>query len=548
MARRRETEALDLPQSFKAALEDYRSEYDIGGTGRYLPTPRGISSSGSGADYHYANESKFFRAIERARHYDRNNMVVGQGINRLTANLVQDGFTLDVNTTDKKIDQDLKDAWYAWCDDPEACDSEGEKTFFEMEHLATRSIPVDGDTFCLTRDDGKLQWMEAHRCRRPRSLKRAVDACVHGVNMNANTARRTSYFFTKEDIGPLGTVNALKDVIEIPARGEDGEKQVLHLHWPLRFSQRRGVTAFAPVALPIQYHDDIQFATLVAAQMQSCWAIIEETQQQVTPPPPRTGAEAQLGARTTDTYDDGVSRTVEGIAPGMRIRGREGWTHRGFSPTIPGPQYKEHALMVLSIISINLDLPLVVFLLDATQTNFSGWRGAIDQARIRFRLMQRLTISRFYTPVWKWFVRQQIAEDHVLASAFKKLGPQIFGHTWHPPTWSYIEPHKDISANALELATLQTSPRRQRARQGEDFDDVVPEIVDDAGKLLEAAELKAKDLNTRLKPKEEFTREEVLRVFTASGINVSANQDPPGKEGEEPVTSGQKPVAKGAKK
>lgn len=525
MSRRRETEALALPQSMRAAMEEYRADFDIGSTSRYLPTPKGTLIQGTGADYHYRNETQFFRAIERARGYDRNNMVIGQGINRLAANLVKDGFTLDVKTGDKDTDAALTAAWYEWCENPEHCDAEGEKTFYEMELLAARSIPVDGDVFCLTRADGNLQWLEAHRCRRPSSLRRSAEACMHGVNMDRDSARRTSYFFTKEDIGPLGQVRALRDVFEVQARDEEGEKQVLHLHWPLRFSQRRGVTAFAPVALPIQYHDDIQFATLVAAQMQSCWAIIEETQQQVNPPPPRTGADAPTGAQTIDQYDDGVSRTVAGVSPGMRVRGREGWTMRGFSPTIPGPQFKEHAYLVLSIIAINLDLPLVVFLLDASQTNFSGWRGAIDQARIRFRVMQRLLINRFYTPVWRWFVRQRIAEDKAMAGMFRKLGPKIFGHAWHPPTWSYIEPNKDISANALELATLQTSPRRQRARQGEDFSDIVPEIVEDAAAILLAAEQKVQELNGALSPQEPFTRSELLRLFTAGGVSVTATQD-----------------------
>ncbi len=33
----------------------------------------------------------------------------------------------------------------------------------------------------------------------------------------------------------------------------------------------------------------------------------------------------------------------------------------------------------LGILAVNLDLPLCVFLLDASETNHSGFRGAIDQ-------------------------------------------------------------------------------------------------------------------------------------------------------------------------
>lgn len=538
MARRRDNEALNVSNEFRSALEDYRADFDIGGSGRYLPSPKGVQVGGSGADYHYANETKFFRAIERARAYDRNNMVVGQGINRLAANLVQDGFTLDVTTGDEKIDADLKEQWYDWADDPARCDSEGEKTFYEMELLAARTIPVDGDIFCLLRTSNALQWMEAHRCRRPASSRSKT--CIHGVNLDAQTAARKSFYFTTQDIEPLGNVKTLQDVVEVNARDDDGERAVLQLFFPQRFSQRRGVTAFAPIALPAQYHDDIQFANLVAAQVQSCFAILEQQGVNLGPnlPGPSTAADPQLGARTTETLEDGSLRTAEGMSPGMRVRARPGYQLTGFSPSIPGPRYIEHSLMVLTFIAINLDLPVHVLLLDPSKTNFSGWRGAIEQARIRFRVMQRQLITRFYTPVWRWFVRHRMADDAILAKQLAKLGRKLYSHAWHPPTWSYIEPHKDISANALELATLQTSPRRQRARQGEDFDDVVPEITDDAGKLLRAAELKATELNTELNPERPFTREEVLRLFTASGVNVSATQAEEKEPAEDEAVAG----------
>ena len=520
MARRRDNSALEVSSEFHRAYDDYRADFDIGGSGRFFPTPRGVQTSGSGADYHYRDESRFFRGIERARNFDRNNMVVGQGINRLAANLVQDGFTVDVKTGDQAIDTDLKEGWSEWCNDPELCDFEGEKSFYEMEVLAARTIPVDGDLFCLPLAEGSLQWMEAHRCRRPASTRRNN---VHGVNLNATTARRVSYFFTREDIDPLGSVRTLKDVVEIAARDDDGEKQVLHLHWPTRFSQRRGITAFAPAALPIHYHDDIQFANLVAAQVQSCYAILEQEELANGPnlPAPRTGTEAQTGSRSTETLDDGSTRTSEGMSPGMRIRAKPGWKLSGFSPTIPGPQYTEHALMILTIIAINLDLPVHVLLLDPTKTNFSGWRGAIEQARIRFRVMQRLLINRFYTPVWRWFVRQRAAEDKALAAAMDRGGIRLLAHEWMPPTWQYIEPLKDVQSDVLEAASSQSSRRRIKARRGEEWEKIAPEIAIDNGLLIRAAKREAAAINKEFPQDEPITWRDVVSLPMPQGVTVA---------------------------
>lgn len=541
MARRRDNEAQSLSTEFRSQYEDYRAEYDIGGTGRYLPTPKGIRSTGSGADYHYENESKFFRAIERARHFDRNNMVIGQGVNRLAANLVQgDGFTLDVKTGDEKADKDLRDEWYAWCEDAEACDFEGERTFQEMELLAARTIPVDGDIFCLPLQDGHLQWIEAHRCRRPASSR--SKHCIHGVNLDPDSAKRKSFYFTKEDIGPLGAVKTLQDVVEVQTRDDEGDRQVLQLYYPGRFSQRRGVTAFAPVALPIQYHDDIQFANLVAAQVQSCFAILEQMELSgVANPQPRTeGAGAPTGVQTTETLADGSTRTSQGMAPGMRIQGTPGWKLTGFSPTIPGPRYVEHALMILTIIAINLDLPVHVLLLDPSRTNFSGWRGAIEQARIRFRVMQRQLVNRFHTPVWKWFVRQRITSSQPLANLFKSKGDEIFGHTWNPPTWQYIEPLKDVQADTLEAASCGTSRRRQHARRGNDWKDIAPEIPEDNALLIRAAQRIAVQMNSEpdfADPKSKVTWRDLASLPMPDGVTFamspdkeSGDSDPAGKQ------------------
>ena len=71
-------------------------------------------------------------------------------------------------------------------------------------------------------------------------------------------------------------------------------------------------------------------------------------------------------------------------------------------PTLPGLQFFEHSQMLLGILAVNLDLPLCVFLLDASETNYSGFRGAIDQARQRWREIQSWMMGSFHGPVYEW--------------------------------------------------------------------------------------------------------------------------------------------------
>jgi len=52
-----------------------------------------------------------------------------------------------------------------------------------------------------------------------------------------------------------------------------------------------------------------------------------------------------------------------------------------------------------------------VFLLDASETNFSGFRGEIDQARQRWREVQSWRMGSFHGPVYEWKVRQGAVTD-----------------------------------------------------------------------------------------------------------------------------------------
>ena len=59
---------------------------------------------------------------------------------------------------------------------------------------------------------------------------------------------------------------------------------------------------------------------LVRAQVSACFAILRQRDPDFRGP----GTSDQYGAQTTESLSDGSTRTVEGIAPGMEIRGDPG--------------------------------------------------------------------------------------------------------------------------------------------------------------------------------------------------------------------------------
>lgn len=477
-----------------ARFYDLKADYNLAKSSVHRRYRR-LPGSGSNADYHYRSEADYLRIMEHCRDLDRNDMIVGQGITRFVDNVLQSGFTPDPSTPSIKLNSSLKDLWSEWAGDPEQCDLQGEHDFHAQEQLILRQTIVDGDHFVLPTRGLKLQSIEAHRVRTPSGTTQNV---VHGVKLDRHR-RRLEYWITKDDIDPLATLRLVGEVDKVPARDASGVKQVLHVLNPRRTTQTRGISALCPVGDVIGMHDDLQFAALLTAQLQNFFAVIAEKEQPMGPGPGTLTTEpsAQFGNKTLENNPDGTQRRMEDLAPGLFYEGLPGEKLQGFSPTVPGDNFGEHSLLILTIIAVNLGVPVAVLLLDPTKTNFSGWRGAMDQARIGFRQWQAILIQRFHAHVYRWFLREMASRDRMIDAELRSLGPAGLKVDWNVPSWPYIEPVKDITAGLMEMRDLRVPPSMFHASQGRDWERTYTRFTDDWVAAAEYAATKAAELNKR---------------------------------------------------
>jgi lambda family phage portal protein len=514
---------MSMPEVFG----NLRNDYNMARTSRFRRSRPGVSSSTHHADYHYRSESDYYKTLELARDMDRNDVLVGTTIQRAVDNTLQGGFTPDPQTGDKGLDGELLARWWEWSEDPDQCDIQGENTFYALEEKALRSPYVDGDILGLGTVDGPLELVEGHRIKTPSNTKQNV---VHGVLLD-NRRRRLEYWVTKEDVSPQETVTKVGDVVRYPVRDSDGERNLFHVYTSKRISQTRGISALAPIIDALGMFEDINFARLVQAQVVSCFAIFRKRELDF-----RGGDNAPSGERTTDTMSDGTSRTIEGIGPGMQITGQPGEDILGFSPNVPNPEFFPHMKLILQLVGINLGLPLVLVLMDASETNFSGWRGAFDQAKLGFRANQRRLCDRFHRPIWRWKVRQWMAKDSHIASVARRNGANPFGCLWNFPTWPYIQPMDDAQADLLRLRNGLTSPRRLHAERGATFEEITNEILADNKASIAKAKLAAAEINSRFPDDGQRVHwRELLFLPTPDGISVGiqpAAAKTPGSQGE----------------
>lgn len=502
-----------------SAFDQARSDYAAAKRSRYKRVRTGLDPHGSGADYHYLGGLDYWRMLEDARDMDRNDPAVSPLINRACDNTVQSGFALDPQTGDKGLDGELWARWQEWTTTPDLCDLTGESTFAELEWLTFRNMLVDGDIFVLPLENGALQTIEAHRVRTPTNTKLNV---VHGVHLN-QLRQPLEYWITKEDIGLRHAIRKVGEVTKYPARDAAGHKQVFHLLQLRRKSQTRGVTALHPVCDVAGMFDDINFAKMVQQQVVSCFAIFHELELGADPLIPSV-----TGATTADTYRDGGSRETQGVAPGMRIRGRPGEKLTGFSPNVPNQEFFAHVKLLLTLMSINLGLPLALALLDPSETNFSGWRGALDQAKLGFRRNQATLRDRLHVPTYRWKVRQWGADDPAIAKAIQS-NPQVFNHLWKLPTWPYIEPLKDASAQLLRQRNGLSSPRQIQSENGREWETVADEIVADNAYAIRQAKQQAAAINQEFPDDESVHWRELISLPTPDGIQLALGASDAGR-------------------
>ena len=447
-----------------------------------------IGWMGTGPDWHYKHEIPFIRAIEIARDLERDDPVVDQGIRKLVANVLMNGTGIEPNTGDKSLDDDIKAAWEDYADDKDRCDYYQEMNVDEMEQMVLRRVVVDGDIWPAWTRDGSIQMLEAHEIRTPRRNPIAPtrrNKIVNGVEKSATNRRKLRIYVTRGDPNPFRQVDPAT-ARGINIRDRQGRTIISHCYEPRRMRQSRGFTCLNTSFDLAKRHDDLHFAHLIQAQAVSCWALVRRLAINPKPDPP-------AGLPPVETTPYGAA--IEGMQPGLQIVLGEGETMDGFSPNIPNPEFFPHVNLVLALIAINLDLPLVCLMLDASMTNFSGFRGALDQARLRFRQIQK-RVGRSYRGFhYTRWLDARADVDAALRRARRRRDINLLRYELIPPVWPYLEPVKDVEADIKQLRNGLISPRRLQKQRGRRLEQIRRETIEDNTESIRMAKQAAQEVN-----------------------------------------------------
>ncbi|WP_305117318.1 phage portal protein, partial [Acutalibacter muris] len=144
----------------RQAWRDALRHYDAGDDSRLNQNWRAVNASAEHTD-RYSRDT--VRA--RARDLERNSDMLGGVIGAFVRNAVGGGFTLQAETGDTDLNQQIEKLWTQWCK-KRNCDVTGTQSLNQMLRMAVRRKKVDGGMLFVKRYTGdgllpfKLQAME----------------------------------------------------------------------------------------------------------------------------------------------------------------------------------------------------------------------------------------------------------------------------------------------------------------------------------------------------------------------------------------------------
>ena len=349
----------------------------------------------------------------------------------------------------------------------EAFDLAGRHTLHRFIRLQERGRTLDGDSFTLKHTSGRLQAIEGDRIRTPQgglSASLARDDLVHGVQVDAAGKALAYALCNRNRLGDGFTFDRM-----VPAR------HILQHAYFDRFDQTRGVSPMAPGINSLQdTYEGLTYA-LAKAKVSQLFGIKIKRFADESVGDISGGSDAE-GNPVKSEYK------VKLGGPPFLLDLDPGDDADFLESKHPSAEFRDFTQLMISISLKCLDIPFSF--IDESFTNYSGSRGAwllYDFAADGKRRDNRQLLS----DMTRWRIGLGILDGEL--DLPRSVGDTVEDVTfeWLNRGIPWIDPLKEIKADAEAVKLGVTSRRRIAKRGGDDWLEILQEL-DEEEKLLRA--------------------------------------------------------------
>lgn len=398
----------------------------------------------------------------RARELSRNNPHARRYLALLIENVLgPKGIQLQAQARMRngELDQEgnnaIEEAWRDW-GRVGNCDVTGTLSWLEVQAIALAAVARDGEAFI-------------HR----------VPGFANAYNYAVQLLDADQIDETYE-VAPAEGRNAVRLGIESDAWGrvvgvwmwdrhpQDPARQrsfvqasrIIHLYRVERPGQPRGVTWFAPVMLSLRMLDGYTEAELVAARTAAAKMGFVVAGEEADGPDPNLPPEQ-------------AAQVME-ASPGSIERLGHGETFQSWDPQHPSGNFGPFVSAALRQIACGLNVSYMALTGDLNGTSYSSGRIGSLQERDFYRLLQRWLSEHLHDVVYREWLRYAALGPLKLPDVSLAKYERV---VWRPRGWDWVDPLKDVTANALAIAAGFVSPAEIIAEGGNEIEDVYEQIA-----------------------------------------------------------------------
>jgi len=429
------------------------------------------------------SELKTLRA--RSREQAINNDYAKRFVNLVDGNVIGPfGMRLDPDVRfpgrarkpDAAANRAILAAWKKW-GRPENCDLAQNLSWLEMQHLAVRTMAIDGEAIFIEHDGGN-SWF-ALQSIDPELLDVELNVDLGNgsrITMGVETdaiGRVVAYHFIDNGGDPATYYPTGRMYKRVPA------KNVRHLFLREFPGQLRGIPWMSASLLTLRNVDEYSEAALINARLGAVKNPI------IT---------SETGQFIGDDVDEDGNPVIDIGEPGEPWLLPDGYGVDTYDPTYPSGEYGDFIKQHLRRVASGLGVSYNTWANDLEGVNYSSLRqGALDERDV-WMVLQEFVIGRLVAPVYERWLWLSLLGGYITfgdTPASTDRYDSYLNVIWRPRRWKWVDPLKEVNANAKAIETGITSRTRVASEQGVDFADIIDELARERQLMQDAGLLPA---------------------------------------------------------
>ena len=454
----------------RMAWRDELRHYDAGDDSRLNANWRAINSSAEQTD-RYSRDTVRARARDLERNSDMLNGVMGAFVR----NVVGGGFTLQAETGDTDLNQQIEKLWAQWCK-KRNCDVTGTQSLSQMLRMAVRRKKVDGGMLFVKRYTGdgllpfKLQAMEVDELDGSTIVAKHKGNRVCGGIEYTPYNKPVGYWFRQYSI----------DGITAPEPVYIEAKDVIFYFSKRRPSQLREMSDMAPTLTRIRDANEFMVAENTKQRILACVALFIK---KINP---------NLGRGRASASGKGYDRRM--FTPGMVNELEAGDEVDMINPQGQATDAAQYVKLLNRLVAAGQGLSYEAVARDMSGSTYSSTRQNLIEDGMTYADEVEL-LTEVIDEVYESFLISAVLAGKITAPDFWGQKEIYFAHEWVKPPKPWIDPDKEATATQTALRTGQKTFKQIAAENGKDWRDQ----VDDIAEVLEyAQEVHGLDLSSMI--------------------------------------------------